>query len=128
MLYPVIVHKEAGTLYGVTVPDFPGVFSAGDTLEEAMATVQDSIENFYLGEEVKNLPDPSPLEKVLTSEDAEGGAVVLVDVNFDFLNKKVVPVNISMPVYIRDRIDKAAKAAGLPRSAYMVRAALAYRG
>lgn len=128
MLYPIIVHKDPGTLYGVTVPDFPGVFSAGDTLDEAMANVQDSIETFYLGEEEKNLPDPSPLEKVLNSEDAKGGAVVLVDVNFDFLNKKVVPVNISMPVYIRDRIDKAAKAVGLPRSAYMVRAALAYNG
>lgn len=72
----------------MTVPDFPGVFSGGETLDEALANVQDAIETFYEGEEVEGLPDPSPLEGVLASEDAEGGAVVLVDVNFDFLEKR----------------------------------------
>ena len=36
MRYPVIVHKDAGTDYGLTVPDFPGVFSGGSTLDEAL--------------------------------------------------------------------------------------------
>lgn len=88
MRYPVIVHKDGGSDYGVTVPDFPGVFSGGETLDEALANVQDAIETFYEGEEVERLPDPSPLESVLASEDAEGGAVVLVDVNFDFLERR----------------------------------------
>jgi hypothetical protein len=44
MLYPVIIHKDEGTDYSVTVPDFPGVFSGGGTLEEALAHVQDAIE------------------------------------------------------------------------------------
>ena len=33
MRYPVIVHKDGGSDYGVTVPDFPGVFSGGETLD-----------------------------------------------------------------------------------------------
>lgn len=126
MRYPVIVHKDGGSDYGVTVPDFPGVFSGGETLDEALANVQDAIETFYEGEEVERLPDPSPLERVLASEDAEGGAVVLVDVNFDFLEKKAVPVNITVPLYLRNRIDRAAKARGMTRSAFLVRAAQAY--
>ena len=126
MLYPVIVHKDPGTDYGLIVTDFPGVFSGGATLEEALTNVQDAIETFYDGEEVDTLPDPSPLESVLASEDAAGGAVVLVDVNFDFLDKKAVPVNITLPRYVRNRIDKAAKAHGLTRSAYLAKAALAY--
>ncbi len=126
MRYPVIVHKEPGTDYGLTVPDFPGVFSGGSTLDEALAHVQEAIETFYEGEDVDTLPDPSPLESVLASEDAEGGAVVLVDVNFDFLDKKAVPVNITLPRYIRNRIDRAARARGLTRSAYLAKAALAY--
>lgn len=125
MRYPVIVHKDGGSDYGVTVPDFPGVFSGGETLDEALANVQDAIETFYEGEEVERLPDPSPLERVLASEDAEGGAVVLVDVNFDFLEKKAVPVNITVPLYLRNRIDRAAKARGMTRSAFLVRAAQA---
>ena len=32
---PIVIHKDTGTGYGVTVPDLPGCFSAGDTLEEA---------------------------------------------------------------------------------------------
>ena len=126
MRYPVIVHKDEGSDYGVTVPDFPGVFTGGETLDEALKNVQEAIECFYEGEEVGSLPEPSPLERVIASEDAEGGAVVLVDVNFDFLEKKAVPVNITMPLYIRNRIDKAAKARGLTRSAFLVKAAQAY--
>ena len=126
MRYPVIVHKDEGTDYGVTVPDFPGVFTGGETLDEALKNVQVAIECFYEGEDVENLPEASPLECVLVSEDAKGGAVVLVDVNFDFLEKKVVPVNITMPLYIRNRIDKAAKSRGLTRSGFLVEAAQAY--
>ena len=90
MLYPIILHKDEGSDYGVTVPDFPGVFSGGATLDEALANVQDAIECFYDGEENANPPSPSALEAVLVSEDAQGGAVVLVEVNFDFLEKSRV--------------------------------------
>ena len=124
MLYPVIVHKDEGTEYGVTVPDFPGVFSGGETLEKALSNVQDAIETFYEGEtNVPAPPDPSPLEKALASEDAQGGAVVLVNVDFGFLEKKAVPVNITLPAWLRDRIDKAAKEAGVTRSKYIALAA-----
>lgn len=75
---------------------------------------------------MESLPDPSPLERVIASEGAKEGAVVLVDVNFDFLEKKTVPVNITVPLYMKNRIDKAAKARGLTRSAYLVKAAQAY--
>lgn len=126
MRYPVIIHKDEDSDYGVTVPDFPGVFTGGATIDEALCNVQDAIETFYGGEDIDGPPDPSPLEKVLASEDAQGGAVVLVDVSFDFLEKKAVPVNITMPLYARNRIDKAAKAQGMPRSAFLVRAATEY--
>jgi hypothetical protein len=68
-------------------------------------------------------PHPSPLEKILVSEDAQGGAVALVDVNFDFLEKKAVPVNITLPVWLRNRIDKAAKDSGVTRSGFIAQAA-----
>jgi len=123
MLYPVIIHKDEGTDYGVIVPDFPGVFSGGETLEKALTNVQDAIETFYEGEEDATPPHPSPLEKALTSEDAQGGAVILVDVDFGFLEKKAVPVNITLPVWLRNRIDKAAKDAGVTRSRFIAQAA-----
>lgn len=126
MRYPVIVYKDSLFGYGMIVPDFPGVFSGGATLDEALVNVQEAVETLYAGEEVDTLPDPSPLEKILTCEAARDGAVVLVDVNVDFLEKKAVPVNITLPIYVRNRIDRAARARGLTRSAYMAQAALAY--
>lgn len=37
------IHKDEGSCYRVTVPDVPGGFSAGDTLEEAMAQASEAI-------------------------------------------------------------------------------------
>jgi predicted RNase H-like HicB family nuclease len=36
MRYPVVIHKDLDSDYGVTVPDLPGCFSAGTTLDEAL--------------------------------------------------------------------------------------------
>lgn len=126
MKYPIIIHKDAGSDYGATVPDFPGVFSGGATLEETLSNVQEAIETYCEGEDGFEPPIPSSLELVLASEDAEGGAVVLADVSFDFLEKKAVPVNITMPLYMRNRIDSAAKRNGLNRSQFLQRAAQTY--
>ena len=35
MRYPIVIHKDPESCYGVTVPDLPGCFSAGNTVEEA---------------------------------------------------------------------------------------------
>ena len=35
MRFPVVAHKDRNSGYGVTVPDLPGCFSAGDTLDGA---------------------------------------------------------------------------------------------
>ena len=40
MKYPVIIHKGENSDYGVTFPDLPGCFSAGDTIEESLANAQ----------------------------------------------------------------------------------------
>lgn len=125
MKYIAVIHKDADSAYGVTLPDFPGCFSAADSLDEIPAAVQQAVELWAEGEEVEP-PVPSGFDAVAGSDAAQGGLLMLVDINFDFLDQNVVPVNISMPVYMRNRIDRAAKVHGLTRSAYLVRAAQAY--
>ncbi|MCC7449763.1 MAG: type II toxin-antitoxin system HicB family antitoxin [Anaerolineae bacterium] len=44
MRYPVVIHKDPDSDYGVTVPDLPGCFSAGETMEEALSQAVVSIE------------------------------------------------------------------------------------
>lgn len=125
MKYIAIIHKGADTAYGVTLPDFPGCFSAADTLEDVQAKVQEAVELYAAGEAFAP-PVPMPLEQAAHLEEARDGILMLVDVDLDFLDERVVPVNISMPAYMRDRIGRAAKAQGLTRSAYLVRAARAF--
>ncbi len=57
---------EAGSdknAYGVAVPDLPGCFSAGDTVEEAFDNAVEAIEAYVetLAEDGKGIPETCPL-------------------------------------------------------------------
>lgn len=121
MKYIAIVHKDTDSVYGVTLPDFPGCFAATENWENLTHTIQEAVELWAEGEEIEP-PVASDIESVSDLEDAKNGILFVVDVNFDFLESKVVPVNITMPVYMKNRIDRMAKAKGLSRSAFLVKA------
>ncbi len=36
MRFPVVLHTDDGTHYGVTVPDLPGCLSRGDSIDDAL--------------------------------------------------------------------------------------------
>lgn len=42
--YIAIVHKDPDSCYGVQFPDVPGVFFAGDTVEELVANAAEALE------------------------------------------------------------------------------------
>ena len=44
MHYIALIHKDADSCYGVSFPDVPGVFTAGDTIDEAIAKAADVLE------------------------------------------------------------------------------------
>ena len=44
MRYPVVIHKDHNSDYGVTVPDLPGCFSAAETMDEALREAVEAIE------------------------------------------------------------------------------------
>ena len=50
MLYPVYVHKDEGSAYGLTFPDFPGCFSAADELADLSRMAQEAVELHFDGE------------------------------------------------------------------------------
>jgi predicted RNase H-like HicB family nuclease len=43
MKFLVVIHKDNNSDYGVTVPDLPGCFSAGSTVEEALENTKEAI-------------------------------------------------------------------------------------
>ncbi len=113
--------------FGVAVPDLPGCFSAGDTLDEALVNVREAMELWL--ETVIDDGRPVPEPKSLATHQAHPGfagwiwAVVAVDLAS--LSDKIERVNITLPARALRRIDQAAKQAGESRSAYLARRALA---
>ena len=43
MLFPIVIHKDEESVYGVSIPDLPGCFSAGYTFEEAIESAREAI-------------------------------------------------------------------------------------
>lgn len=123
MRYPVVIHKDPGSAYGVTVPDLPGVFTAGDSIDEALAGVQEAVEAAYDGE--GEIPGPRRIDDHVANPDHAGGVFAYADVDLSRLQGPVVRVNITLPQRDLDLIDRAAQAAGSNRSSFLRDAALA---
>ena len=84
MHYPIAIHKDPGSDYGVTVPDLPGCFSAGSTIDEAMLMAREAI-GLYLEDVLASNeapPEPSDIETLRDDPDFADAiwAVVSVDV------------------------------------------------
>jgi predicted RNase H-like HicB family nuclease len=81
MLYPVYLHLGDDThAHGVTIPDFPGCFSAADSEENLPRMIQEAAELYFEGEETE-IPPPTPLEQLKQDPSYEGGIWRLVDID-----------------------------------------------
>jgi predicted RNase H-like HicB family nuclease len=121
MYFPAAIFIEEGKAYGVTLPDIPGCNTAGDTLEDALANVQDVVELAL--EEAAAKPAPKGLEAWKDDPDYAGAVWAMVNVDLGFMDERIVRVNITLPAGTLEEIDKAAKGRGLTRSAFLARAA-----
>lgn len=124
--YPALIHKDRDSDYGVSFPDFPGCVSAGVTHSEALVMAKEALALHIecMLEDGESLPDPTPWERLPTSEiTRDGGALVT-------LIETAVPgpsqrVNITVEQSLLARIDVAAAAIGTNRSAFLCEAARA---
>ncbi|MFA7605492.1 MAG: type II toxin-antitoxin system HicB family antitoxin [Rhodocyclaceae bacterium] len=122
MLYPVYVHKDEGSAYGLTFPDFPGCFSAADELADLPRMAQEAVEVYFEGETFAT-PVPSTPEQWAGDERFQGGYWMLVDIDLAKICSAPVRLNISLPEYLVRQIDDYAKAHHQTRSGFLARAA-----
>ncbi len=109
MFYPIAI--EAGdetTAYGVTVPDLPGCFSAGDTLEEAVKNAKEAITGHLelMVELGQDIPAVSDLKSLMKSAEFAGYVGVLVDVDVTRILGGSEKINVTLPKLLIDRIDR----------------------
>lgn len=129
MHYPVVVHKDEESAYGVIVPDIPGCFSAGGTYEEALENVREAIECHIEGLLIDHEPLPiaNEIDHHLHVSDYEGGIWALVEIDLSQLSGKAKRVNITLPERVLRAIDVYAEKHYLKnRSAFIANAALSY--
>ena len=127
MEFAIAIHKEPESCYGVIVPNVPGVFSAGDTIDEALrnareaivAHVQTIIEE---GEKVEF--NSTSIEELITDPDYEGAIWAFVEVDLSKLDSKPERINISLPRFVLHKIDSYVEARHETRSGFLARAAL----
>ena len=85
MRFPIVVHKDETSGYGVTVPDLPGCFSAGDSLDDAIESAHEAISCHLEGllTDGERLPEQVPLETHRANKAYKGGVwmVVAVDIS-----------------------------------------------
>ncbi|GAB4397436.1 MAG: type II toxin-antitoxin system HicB family antitoxin [Anaerolineales bacterium] len=128
MQYAVVLHKDSGSDYGVTVPDLPGCFSAGTTVDEALTAAVEAIETHIEGMMMDGevLPSPNLLEHHQSNPNYAGGIWALVSVDVTKLSGKSKRVNITLPEKILSMVDQYASARGETRSGFIAQAALEY--
>lgn len=118
-----LIHKEADSHFGVSFPDFPGIATAGTTLDDARAMAEEAlafhIEGLVGDEEA--IPEASSLEDVMSDPDNRSGVAILVAVKTEA--PKVIRVNVTLPGDILEQIDRYAEAHGLSRSGFLAQAA-----
>ncbi len=91
MLYPIAIEPgDEKHAYGVIVPDIPGCFSAGDTLEEAFLNAREAITFHIEGmiEDGEEIPRPTKLENHRKNKELKGFILALVDVDLTHLMGK----------------------------------------
>ena len=130
MRYPVVIHKDKASDYGVTVPDLPGCFSAGETTEAALDHVVEAIECHMEGLlfDGEPIPETHAIEDHQRNPDYAEGTWALVSVDLSKLASKAKRINITLPERVLALVDEQARRDGETRSGLLARAVLDYIG
>jgi predicted RNase H-like HicB family nuclease len=128
MKYPIVIHKDENSDFGVTFPDIPGCFSAGSTIEEAIAMAQEAAECHIEGMLLDSEPIPvaSSIEHHKSNPDYSDCVWALVDVDISKLSLKSKRVNITIPERLLNTVDHYAKNHGESRSGLLAQAITEY--
>jgi len=128
MRYPVVIHKDSNSDYGVTVPDVSGCFSAGQTVDEALQEVTEAIECHLEGllMDGESIPVPHSIEYYQNNSEYAGGIWAVVTIDLAKLSGKTTRVNITLPERVLNLMDKFAAENGETRSGLIAQAAIEY--
>lgn len=111
------------------VPDLPGCFSAGDTLDEALAGAEESAAAWIDAtlDQGRAIPTPSSLETFRRNADYAGWTFRVITLDPALLDDTSERVNITLQRRVLRRLDALAGAARESRSGYIAHLTLEER-
>jgi predicted RNase H-like HicB family nuclease len=118
-----LIRKELSSDYGVSFPDFPGIATAGTSLDDARAMAEEALVFHIEGlmADGEAIPSPSSLEEIMSDPDNRDAVAILVPSKVD--TKRSVRVNVTLAEDVLSRIDRYAREHGFTRSGFLTRAA-----
>ncbi|MCK4795737.1 MAG: type II toxin-antitoxin system HicB family antitoxin [Spirochaetes bacterium] len=128
MKYTLIIHKDDNTDYGVTIPDLPGCFSAGSSLEEAIENAEEAILTHIEGLLIDNedIPEPKTIEVYKEANSDKNIIWAVTNVDLAKLSGKAKRINVTIPERVLSKIDNYVYKEGETRSGFLVSAAMEY--
>ncbi len=128
MRYSIVIHKDPNSDYGVTIPDLPGCFSAGSTIEEAINMAQEAAECHIEGLliDAEPIPTPNNIEVHRNNPEFREGFWALVGIDISKLSLKSKRINITIPERLIRTVDQYAKRYGASRSGLLSEAVTEY--
>jgi predicted RNase H-like HicB family nuclease len=129
MRYPVVIHKDEHSDFGVIIPDIPGCYSAGSTYDEALTNAIEAIECHLEGLLMDNesIPVGTTIDRWINDEELQGGVWAFIDMDLSQISGKAKRINITIPERVLSLIDLYAKNHSIKnRSSFLADAALSY--
>ncbi len=121
MHYVAVIDKDAGSAYGVRFPDVPGCFSAADAFDEIIPNAIEALSLFFEDREIVPARSIEAVREEVAEDLAAGAVLMMIPHIAD--RRRVVRVNLSLDKGLLDTLDEAARARGMTRSAFVVKAA-----
>lgn len=117
----------ADSCFGVVVPDLPGCFSVGDTLDDAIKNAHEAIDLHCetLIEDGLDVPVGKTIATYQADPELAGWVWAVVDVPVEKYLGPAEKIDITVPRLLLSRITSYASARGATRSGFLVQAARA---
>jgi predicted RNase H-like HicB family nuclease len=116
-LYPAVLERGPKGTFGAWFPDFLGCVAAGrsqeDTIERAERALAQAVDGWT--EQGKQLPEPTPIERIVAPKGCEVVAYFIVGVDPPDPSERV---NVYLPKSLIARADKCAAERGMSRSSF----------
>jgi predicted RNase H-like HicB family nuclease len=122
MRYPVLIEEGSETTaFGVVVPDLPGCFSAGDSLDEAMEAAKEAAAAWIDAalDKGTTVPTPSTLHDIRCLPGYEGWTIGVLELDPDLFDDSIERVNITLPKRVLRRLDDLASRRHQSRGAFI---------